>query len=1011
MAEPLSAFSQSNRLLKLTLAPGSGIDDETLLPYELSGSEGISTGFTYTLVCLSSTAFLELKDLIGLPVQVAILTDDGTERALCGIVTAAAQAGSDGGFSRFVLTLQDPFAVLAKRVNSRVFQDLTVREFSDVVLQEHRKNNEVLAQCFDIQDRCHGTHPPQSWVTQYNESDSAFLTRWYAQEGISWYFEHGDDGVPGERPKLTLVLFDDSSVLAQSSAAKIRFHRDDGTESEDVITSWHGARTLQPGKTMRSSYEYKEVVVNTQQDENSIDQGQFGAQLAQTLEDNRFDTHHSANDSGDYARYGKLRIAAHEYAAKHFSGEGTHRELAVGRHFELTEHPVHDQDNPEQRQFAVTRLSLYARNNLPEQVQKDAPALLKPPDAAGSEWQIPDTLPPSEPVYRTRFDTVRKDIPIVPAFSDTKHAKPVAPALMTATVVGPPGEEINVNALGCIKIRMGFTRSQDHEHAEGAGATGTDRDSQWIRVAQPWTGAEYGHIWIPRVGDEVLIQFINGDIDRPIVTGTVYNGTHRPATHSHAGNLPGNKALSGIKSKMYKGSGANEIVWDDSTAEQRIRVATDHGSTALNLGYLVHPRVGGKGEPRGEGFEIRSDQYGVVRAAKGMLISTDGRENARGTHLDSKELTTQMQGSTEMAKTLSDAAKEHQADALDANEEIERLRKVAEKTYSQSGGTGQQATVPGYEEPILAFSSPAGIVSTTPKTHQIAAGEHLHLSSQQDTNVAIGKRLSMAIKEAWSVFVATSGIKLFAGKGKVQIQAQDDNLEATAKKDVKVFSIAGNIEIATPNELTLTAGGCQIKMAGGKIDIKAPGPVNIHGATKNLTGPAGGSYSGSLPAVPMKKGDMELKHMFQNGEPIAGAAYKAILPGGEVKSGVLDAAGKAILAGIPVGGAAVEYMVDPRNVEHKPEWEPKLPDVDLSDLEAAGTPNADAANATGMPGKAAALAKQAASVAPKIGEIVQSASNPAAMAQAAAASALQSLAPDAMTAAASAQTLSKTLKA
>ena len=969
MSESLFAFTQSNRLLKLTLAEGAGIEDEALLPYELSGSEGISTGFTYTLVCLSATAFLELKDLIGLPVQVGILTDDGAERALCGIVTAAEHAGSDGGFSRFVLTLQDPFAVLEKRVNSRVFQDLSVREFAQLILDEHRKQNAVLAQCFDVQDSCQGKHPEQSWVTQFNESDTAFLTRWFAQEGISWYFEHGDGGIPGEHPKMTLVLFDDSSVLTQSSAVKIRFHRDNGTEAEDVITKWHGTRTLQPARTMRSSFEYKEVVVNTQQDENTVDQGQFGAQLAQTLEDNRFDTHHSANDSDDYARYGKLRIQAHEYAAKFFTGDGTHRELAVGRHFELAEHPVHDQDNPEDRQFTVLRTSLYARNNLPDG------------KADGSEQ-----------VFRTNFDAVRKHVPIVPAFSATEHAKPNAPSLMTAIVVGPPGEEIHVNGLGCVKVRMGFTRSQDHAHAEGAGATGTDRDSQWIRVAQPWTGAEYGHLWIPRVGDEVLVQFINGDIDRPIVTGTVYNGTHRPATHSHAGNLPGNKALSGIKSKMYKGSGANEIVWDDSTAEQRIRTATDHGNTALNMGYLVHPRVDGKGDPRGEGFEVRTDQYGAVRAAKGMLISTDARENERSTHLDSKELTTQLHGSTEMSKALSDAAKGHQADALDANEEIERLRKVAEATYSQSGGTGQPATVPGYEEPILAFSSPAGIVSTTPKTHQIAAGEHLHLSSQQDTNMAIGKRLSMAIKEAWSVFVATAGIKLFAGKGKVQIQAQDDNIEATAKKDVKIFSIAGNIEISTPNSLTLTAGGCQIKMAGGTIDIKAPGPVNIHGATKNLTGPAGGNFSGALPAMPMKLGDMQLQHVFQNGEPIAGATYKATLPSGEKRTGTLDAAGKAILAGIPIGGAAIEYSVDPRDVEHKPEREPKLPDVDMSRLVSAD------ASAEDVMGAAGDLGKQAMASASKVAAVAAAVQNfnPSAVAKEAAKSGLKSLANQAL---------------
>ncbi|HEV2609856.1 MAG TPA: type VI secretion system tip protein VgrG, partial [Noviherbaspirillum sp.] len=610
--------------------------------------------------------------------------------------------------------------------------------------------------------------------------------------------------------------------------------------------------------------------------------------------------------------------------------------------------------------------SLYARNNLPADLSEAARPLLQPVTGADI-----DTLgaasaekPLSEPVYRTRFDAVRKGIPIIPAYSHTEHAKPVAPSLMTAIVVGPPGEEIHTDALGRIRVRMGFTRLQDHQHAEGAGATDSDRDSPWIRVAQSWSGTEYGHVWIPRVGDEVLIQYINGDIDRPIVTASVYNGTHRPATFSDAGNLPGNKTLSGIKSKMVKGSGHNEIVWDDSTAEQRIRVATDHANSALNQGFLVHPRVGGKGEPRGEGFELRSDDYGAIRAGKGLLVSTDVRENARSTHLDSKELTTQLKGALELSTVLSDAAKDHHADMLEVNEEAQRLLQVAEKTYSQSGGTGQKAEVAGYEEPVMAFSSPAGILSATPKTQQITAGENIHISSQKDTNVAIGKRLAMAIRESWSVFVATAGIKLFAGKGKVQIQAQDDNIEITARKDVRIASIAANINIGTPNSLTLTAGGCQIRMSGGTIDIKAPGPVNIHGSIKHLTSPAGGSYSGALPAVPMKKGDMVLEHLYENGEPVKGAKYKVTLAGGEVRAGVLDGAGKAVLAGIPKGAAAVEYAVDPRRFEHKPDWEASLPDFDASDLKTFEPSGAQAISSTlpagGIAKNAAGLAGQAA---------------------------------------------------
>ncbi|HYD59035.1 MAG TPA: DUF2345 domain-containing protein, partial [Noviherbaspirillum sp.] len=120
--------------------------------------------------------------------------------------------------------------------------------------------------------------------------------------------------------------------------------------------------------------------------------------------------------------------------------------------------------------------------------------------------------------------------------------------------------------------------------------------------------------------------------------------------------------------------------------------------------------------------------------------------------------------------------------------------------------------------------------------------------SQRDTNIAVGNKLSMAIKDAWSVFVAKAGIKLFAGKGRVQIQAQDDEIEAIAKKDIKVTSVDGHIEITAPKSIRLTAGGCQIEVGNGQITLKAPGPVNIHGSVKNLTGPT--SVTPEIPQLP-----------------------------------------------------------------------------------------------------------------------------------------------------------------
>ena len=919
MMDGAFAYTQSNRLLKLICAPGSGIEDDVLLPYELSGEEGVSEGFTYRLLCLSANLHLPLEQLIGLPVQVAILTAEGERRAICGFVTQAERLDADGAFALYRLTLQDPFAVLQKNKRSRVFQDLTVLEFVRQILEEHLRGNAVMAQSVDLRIECRGQHPKQSWATQLNEQDAGFIQRWLAQEGIAWYIEHGEAGQPGEHPKMTIVLFDDVATLT-ADPVKVRFHRNDGvdTRTEDVLTDWNSARTLQPGSTMRSSYDYKAVVVNTQQDESRVDQGDFGNRLAATLEDYEYEPHFSANDANDYARYGKLRMAAHEFKTELYNGSGTHRRLPVGSTLKLSDHPSPDDG----QQFTVTQASLYARNNLSARLESQAQTLLQHPAAtAGREaWGLSSDTSLTDPVCQTRFTAARKGVQMVPAYSDTEYAKPVAPPMMTAIVVGPPGEEIHVNKRGCVQVKLKFTRTQDHSHAAGAGAAGKDGDSIWIRVMQPWTGSGYGHLWTPRVGDECVILYENGDIDRPIIVGSLFNGTHPPPDFSHAGDLPGNKTQSGIKSKMYKGSGCNEIVWDDTTAEQRLRVATDHSSTALNLGYLVHPRVGGKGQPRGEGLEARTDGYAAFRAGKGMLISTDARDNAKGTHLDSKELTTQLKGSLELSKTLSDAAKDHNADPLEVNDEAKRLVQVAEKTYTQSGGTGQQAEVAGYEEPILALSSPAGILGTTPKSWQIAAGENVHLSSQKDLNFAVGNRYSVAVKQSWSVFVATEGMKLFAGKGKVQIQAQDDNLEATAKKDVKIASISGNVEISTPNSLTLTAGGCQIKLSGGGIDIKAPGTVNIHGATKNLTGPAGGNYSGALPQAPMKKGDMVLEHLYENAAPIKGANYKAILADGVVKQGVLDGAGKAVLAGVAAGGAQVLYNVDPNPFKGMQDW-------------------------------------------------------------------------------------------
>ncbi len=853
------AFIQSNRLLKLTAAPGFGLAENALLPYELAGEETISAGFTYTLVCLTDDAFLDVGQLVGVPIQLAILTDDGSERALCGFVTAARQEGGNGGFSRIVLTLQDPMAVLAKRTNSRVFQDLSVLDMVTLIVREHLQANRGMMQCVDIVNQCRGSHPQQALAIQYNETDSQFCGRWLAQEGVSWYIAHGEESVPGEHPKMTIVLFDQETVLPIAPAAKVRFHRADGTESEDTITQWHHSRLLQPGRTMRASYEYKAVVVNTQQDENPADQGDAGNGLAASLEDYGFDTHHAANDGDDYARYGKLRAHAHAQAVELFSAAGTQRELPVCHYFELRNHPVHDHEDMEQRQFVVIRQRLYARNNLPEDVREAAKDLLIPQD--GDVSTTAPTTASGEAVFHTRFDAVRKSTPIVPAFSGTAYAKPTAPTLLTAVVVGPADEEIHVNEFNCVKIRFGFTRAQDHAHAEGAGASDSDRDSIWVRVSQPWTGSRYGHTWVPRINDEVVVQFVAGDIDRPLITQTVNNGTHLPATFSHAGSQPGNKMLSGIKSKMVKGEGYNELIFDDTTDELRTKLSSEHAKTQLNQGYLIHPRADGKGEPRGEGFELRTDAAGAIRAAKGLLISTDGRLNASGKQLSREELSDCLHAARELAQTLADLAEKQNADKTDytPQEHLKQAVDAWEKgTNTDPQGTSAQSESAG-QQPIIAMGSPAGIVLSTPQSMTQYTGKNLDLVSQQDTNQTTGKRWIANVAESISLFTAGvadklkqtgKGIafKLIAAKGKILIQAQSDELEQEAEKNIRLKSNA-SIKINSRGDTTIVeSGGASIELSGGNVTIKCPGNFVVHAADHSFAGPASGTPE--LPTMP-----------------------------------------------------------------------------------------------------------------------------------------------------------------
>jgi type VI secretion system secreted protein VgrG len=823
-----SAFTQTTRLLKLHLAAGSGIPDDALLPHRLTGHEAVNEGFRYELEVLSNNAAIELKSLLGVPAQITILADDGSEREIDGIITEVRQEGADGGFAQYRLVIESALVALQHRGTCRIYTETNVVDLSLKILQEHIDTNPVIGAAFHVDNRLQSDYVVRPFWMQFNETDFDYLKRLWAREGISFVLEPARDGLT-DHPQHVLILFDDPQNLDANPCESARFHRADGTEQKDAVTEWKARRFLQKGAVSRASWNHTNASLMSAGEATQTEQGTYGNALAETLEDYQYHPPLEDDESGVLDSRTQIRMLALEGQSKHFEGEGSMRTFMAGTWFSLIQHPIHDQDDPQDRKFVITGLDLTAVNNLPADLKAGLSDLL---ELGASDDKKP------EPPYTNRFICVRLGVPILP-----HEIKPPRPGILCARAVGPEGEEVHVDDLHRIKVRFLFTRPQEHADA---GASDTDADSAWVRLAQMWCSQGFGSSFIPRAGDELLIQFMGDDPDKPMAVGCLSNGVKTPTTFSEASVLPTEKTLSGIRSKMIKGLGGNEVVFDDTPHELRARLACDHLASQLNLGYLVNPRRNGSTFPLGEGFELKTEGWGALRANKGMLLTTD---ESSTDHQENSPLTSQLKASIDISKTLSDASEAHKAEKLEAIKASEDVKKVLEATKHQ--GTGKKAKkVAAFSEPVLALSSPTGIVSATPSSQAMCIGKDLHATSGKDTNLTVGGKLAMAIKDMWSVFTSNAGMKIIAGKSDISLQAHNGQLNTTADQGMKVLAINGTLEMLAKKGITLATPGAKFQLKDGEINIEGKN-CNVFTAMVVLTAPE--SVNASLPALP--KGD------------------------------------------------------------------------------------------------------------------------------------------------------------
>ncbi|MZY04641.1 type VI secretion system tip protein VgrG [Acinetobacter pittii] len=812
----------------------------------IDGYHGINDGLSAELICLSTNPYIELKQFIGCQVAVDQVTDAGQLFRTTGIVTGASQGQSDGAFSLYRLTMQDATSLWHKRRNSRVFMNKSVVDIIEVIFKEWQSKSPLFASSLQLDTTgLTKTYDVRPFSMQSNESDYAYLTRIMREESINWLVDEASYLVASNSQSIEaqkLRLIDDNAQFQSLERRTIRYHRSNATEQYDSITSFIAQRQLQPTAIHVQRWQADSLsqedasgsVVSlhqhsTQRDNESLSLEQAWNISPAWISDLKGEDQATASSNSQLE---KLNMHLNQYQAlqaKYFTAHSSVRDTQVGYWFQLHDYPELEKNHSQQdKEFLILNKHFYNQNNLPKDIQDQVEKLL-----TLSHWQ--NSKDSEQERQANEFVVVRRNINVVPEYDSLKH-RPVA-HVQRAKVVSD-GEEIHVDEWGRIKVRFLFTRTDDHAHDGGAGANNSDTDSAWVDVLTPWAGEGYGARFLPRKDEIVVIDFFDGNIDRPFVTGRIHEAQRSPTKFDIKGQLPDTKKLSGIRSKEVGGMGYNQLRFDDTTGQISAQLHSSHGATQLNLGNLSHPKESATSEGRGEGFELRTDRSGAIRS-KGLYISTFVQNNAAGIHLEANEAVQNFTESLESMKALSEYAVKQKAEAADMLENINQYIKKIESQWSDLKAT---------KEALMLLASPDSISLVSGKDIHINALDSVTVGSGQSINVSTDEHLILNAKKKVSLFAGEEDLKIYAAKGKFDLQSQDNVLDVSARLDVKITSSEGKVEIHSPTEIVFKAKDSALKINGDGVTVITPNKFTAKAGQHLFT--TGASESPTLPIFP-----------------------------------------------------------------------------------------------------------------------------------------------------------------
>ncbi|MFK0314405.1 type VI secretion system Vgr family protein [Pseudomonas sp. NPDC090233] len=813
-----------------------------VVSFELT--EAVSELYRLEVELVSASADANFATLLDQPAVLTIWQQEQPVRHVHGLISSFEQGKTGHRRTRYRAVIEPQLARAGLQSDWRIFQHRPVPQLLEALFEERQWG--ALTQYLG------DAHQNREFCVQAGDLDLDFFWRLSAEEGLVSIFEHGE-GSHG------VIQVDQISQFGS-------------LEGEPVLYLANGGGSEQ--QPCLHHFAYREQVRTSLQ-----------VQRDYTFTHPRYNLEHTTypqnmgSQGNDYQRYDYPGRYKHDNVGKPFTQarldalfgdarmaevEGDDARLQPGIAFQLTGHAREDMN------ILWRPLQIKHKGRQFTALEEDAAEAQQ-----GTSYTLTATLIPAEVEWHA------------PA-----RPKPVVEGPQMAKVVGPPGEEIYCDEHGRVRVQFPWDRlGQDDE-----------KSSCWVRVTQAWAGATWGHMAIPRIGQEVVVSFLNGDPDQPMITGRSYHVVNRPPYR-----LPDFKALSPIRSKEHHGQRHNELRLDDTSGQISAALMSDHDHCALHLGYLTHPRhLGGK--PRGQGFELRTDSHGVIRAGGGLLLTTELRARASEHHTDLAETAERLKTAQEYHTTFASEARDHLAQEGGDQDEVGDALKAQHDAIRGGAGNPEANRFPELADPQLVIASPTGIASTTPESTHIASGEHLGLSTGGHTSMAIGKRLLISASRGVRQFVQSMGWRLVAASGDIDLKALKDNINLLAK--LKIAVTAERIVLSAKEELVIQAGGSSTTYNASGILHATAGQYTGH-ATDFIYESAKSQSAAFPEEIQGGQGNLDLFRNYANNHPLKGAAYRVVDARGQVFNGVLDDQGFSTVKAVSPGPTAVDFEKDP----------------------------------------------------------------------------------------------------